>query len=273
MSTKLLVLLCLILVLVTILPLLYPQLENALVFHPYRPLDNTPASYRLDYREVFFDAADGERLHGWFFPLDVASPVLLFYHGNAGNISHRIDNIALLLDRDLQVFIFDYRGYGRSTGKPSETGIYQDGLAAYDYLTNREDVAPHDIILFGRSLGAAVALEVSLQRDARSLVLESAFTSTREMARTMPFFFPLSFLLPAHYNNIDKISRASVPKLIIHGKDDEIVPFSMGMKLFQAAKEPKYFLPLDGATHNDTFIVGGTTYFDTLAAFASHSGL
>lgn len=263
----------LILMIASLLYLLYPRIESFFIFFPETRLDYTPDELNMGYKEVYFPTEDGERLHGWFFPLKGERPVILFCHGNAGNISHRLENVGLLLREGLQVFLFDYRGYGKSSGSPSERGIYRDGLAAYDYLVEKEHLSPANIIPFGRSLGAAVATEISLKRKARSLIIESAFTSTREVARSTPLFFPLSYLLPAHYNNLEKIGRVTVPKLIIHGKADEIIPFSMGPKLFEAAAAPKHFLPLEKVGHNDTFIVGGRSYFEAFARFAYRSVL
>lgn len=263
----------LILIIALLLFIFYPRIESFFIFFPETHLDYTPNELNMGYKEVYFPTEDGERLHGWFFPLKGECPVILFCHGNAGNISHRLENVGLLLRENLQVFLFDYRGYGKSSGSPSERGIYLDGLAAYDYLVEKERISPASIIPFGRSLGAAVALEISLKRKARSLIVESAFTSARDVARSTPLFFPVSYLLPAHYNNLEKIGRVRVPKLIIHGEADEIIPFSMGPKLFEAATAPKFFLPLEGAGHNDTFIVGGMRYFKAFARFAYNSYL
>ena len=271
MPIKGIYLICLILLMGASFYLFYPKMENFFVFFPETSFDRTPNELNLDYKEVYFHTEDGKRLHGWFFPLKKEFPVILFCHGNAGNISHRLDNIRLLLDQRLQVFIFDYRGYGKSSGRPSEKGLYLDGLAAYDYLIKREHIPSTSIIPFGRSLGASVAIEISLKRRVKSIIIESAFTSIREMARTIALFYPFSFFLPAHYNNLEKIGHVTIPKLIIHGKDDEIASFSMGEKLFEAAKAPRYFFPVKDAGHNDTFVVGGRKYFECIAAFAYHS--
>jgi len=251
----------------------YPRIENFFVFFPDRRFDVTPEAFGLAYKDVEFMSRDGKKLHGWFFPGDKAHPVLLHFHGNAGNISHRLDLIKGLLRKDLQVFIIDYRGFGKSEGRPSEKGVYLDGLAAYDHLVDKEGIAPGNIVLHGHSLGAAVAVEVSLRRKVRSLILESAFTSTRDMAKTMPLFFIFSPLLPANYNNLEKATRLSVPVFIVHGDRDEIVPFSMGERLFAAAPGPKQFLRLEGAGHNDTYMVGGKQYLDALARFAAESAI
>ena len=245
----------------------YSQIENFFVFHPQKNHDILPDQLGLAYDSVSFEATDGTKLHGWFFPLPGKSPVMLFCHGNAGNISHRLHNIRELLKKGFQVFIFDYRGYGKSKGSPSREGVYLDGLAAYDYLRNRRGIPPDRIVLFGRSLGAAVATEIAVQRQADRMILESAFTSTKAMARTMPLFALLSPLLPAHYNNLEKIKNIAIPKLIIHGNRDEIIPFAMGEALFGAAPEPKSFYAIEGAGHNDTWFVGGKQYFEALGQF------
>ena len=245
----------------------YQQLENSIIFYPDKALDDRPSNWDLFYKDIQFLTPDGQKLHGWFFPVSGKSPVLLFCHGNAGNISHRIENIKFLVKRDISVFIFDYKGYGQSSGRPSEKGIYIDGIAAYDYLTEIEKISPDRIVIFGRSIGGAVAIEVALQRTVRCLIIESTFTSTKDMAKTIFPFFIVSPFLPHHYNNILKIADVSVPKLIIHGEDDNIVPFSMGNKLFAQATEPKLFLPIHGAGHNDTYVVGGEDYFEAIVNF------
>ena len=271
MLIKWAVLVCLIIFLLTLFCIFYPKVENFFVFFPDPQFDLTPETLHLTYRDVYFSAEDGERLHGWFFPQDKDSPVILFCHGNAGNISHRLDNIRLLLEKGLQVFIFDYRGYGRSSGRPSEKGIYMDGLAAYDYLVEREHFPSDKIILFGRSLGAAVAIEVALTKDVKAIIIESGFTSTKGMAKTMFLFSLFSYFLPANYNNLEKIAHIRVPKLIIHGDADHIVPFTMGERLFAASKAPKYFCAVRGAGHNDSYVVGGEEYFRRIANFARDS--
>ena len=257
----------LVLVIFVCFKVFYPKIENFFIFFPQTSFDFHPQDLRLEYRDIYFQTQDGKKLHGWFFPLKNDSPVILFCHGNAGNISHRLDNIKRLLEKNLQVFIFDFRGYGKSTGRPSEKGLYLDGLAAYDYLVKKEKVSPERIILFGRSLGAAVALNIATQKSAKSIIMESAFTSTKDMAKTIILFRLFSWAIPANYNNMAKISRINIPLLIIHGDHDEIVPFHMGQTLFESAKDPKYFLKLTGARHNDTYEVGGENYFRTFAKF------
>jgi len=249
--------------------LFYKEIEAFFIYFPDSHLDSSPADWHLEFEDVWFETEDEKKPHGWFFPSrEEDDPIILFCHGNAGNISHRLDNIRFLLDHNMGVFIFDYRGYGKSKGKPSEEGLYLDAQAAYDLLVNRKHISPERIVVFGRSLGAAVAIDLSLKRKAKAVIIESGFTSTKEMAKTMPLFALFSPLLPAHFNNLEKITQITIPKLIVHGEEDEIIPFSMGQTLFQAAPQPKYFYPIRGAGHNDTYIRGGKKYFETLATFA-----
>jgi fermentation-respiration switch protein FrsA (DUF1100 family) len=268
MPVKWIYLLCLALAVVVSFYLFYPKVEDFFVFFPQKKFDFVPEGFRLTYRDVYFDTEDGKSLHGWFFPLPQGGPVILYCHGNAGNISHRLDQVSRLLGKNLQVFMFDYRGYGRSVGSPSEKGIYADGVAAYDYLVAKEGLSPDNIVLYGHSLGAAVVVEVALRRKVKSLILESAFTSTREMAKTMFLFWFFSPFVPVHYNSVEKLPRIQVPVLIMHGEADEIVPFSLGERLYGAARAPKFFFPLKGAGHNDTYLVGGDAYFERFAVFA-----
>jgi fermentation-respiration switch protein FrsA (DUF1100 family) len=179
--------------------------------------------------------------------------------------------VSLLVKKGISVFLFDYRGYGKSTGKPSESGIYIDGVAAYDYLTVSKKFCPETIAVFGRSLGGAVAIEIALQRKVRCLIIESAFTSTRDMSKRMFPFFVFSPFVPHHYHNSRKIRKVSVPKLIIHGKNDRIVPFSMGEKLFEQSTGTKALLPIEGAGHNDAYVMGGKPYLDSLYHFLTCS--
>jgi len=251
----------------------YTKIENFYVFFPQTSFDITPDDLHLNYKEVYFDTQDKEKLHGWFFPTNGNEPVIVISHGNACNISHMLEYASTFTEKNLQVFLFDYRGYGKSTGTPSEKGIYMDAQAAYDYLVNEEKILPDNIILFGQSIGAATAIDVAIKNHVRSIIIEGAFTSTKEMSKKIFPMNLISFLLPSNYNNLEKIAHITVPKLIIHSEDDEIVPFSMGKRLFEASREPKYFYTIKGAGHNDTFIVGGDKYFQAFVYFINHSKL
>jgi uncharacterized protein len=258
----------LVLILVASFYLFYPRVESFFIYFPQSHFDFSPEEFRLQYKEAYFNTEDAKRLHGWFFPGEKDGPVILHFHGNAGNISHRLDLVQPFLRKGLSLFLIDYRGFGKSSGRPSEPGLYKDGLAAWSYLVEKEGIAPERIMLHGHSIGAAVAIEVALQKKVRGLVIESAFTSTKDMAKTMALFALFSPVFPAHYNNLEKIPLVSAPKLVIHGDRDEIVPFAMGQKLFEAATDPKFFYPVKDAGHNDVFIVGGEKYFEIFADFA-----
>lgn len=240
--------------------------EKGIVFFPDPVLIGTPADYGLEYEEVFFTAADGVRLHGWWVPKPGA-PVFLWFHGNAGNISHRLDNIKLLWDKvGVQVFIFDYREYGRSEGRINREGTYKDAAAAYRYVSETRAVPGEDIVLFGRSLGTSLATDLAGKVPCRCLILESAFTNSSDMARLyLPFMFDWRPKVP--YDNLGKIDKLKVPVLIIHGEHDEIIPVDMSRRLYAAALPPKELYIIPGAHHNDTYFVGGEVYFDRLKHF------
>jgi hypothetical protein len=240
--------------------------EKGIVFFPDPVLIGTPADYGLKYEDVWFAAQDGVKLHGWWVPRPGA-PVLLWFHGNAGNISHRLENIKLLHDLvGVQVFIFDYREYGKSQGRISREGTYLDAAAAYRYVVDTRKVPPADIVLFGRSLGSALAVDLAVKVPCRSLIIESAFTNSAEMARLFaPFLFDWRPRVP--YDNLGKIAQVKVPMLLIHGTDDEIIPVEMGRRLFAQAQEPKELYIIPGSHHNDTYLVGGREYFQRLKRF------
>jgi uncharacterized protein len=240
-------------------------MEERLIFHPDKTIYQTPRDVGLNFDDVHFTARDGVRLNGWFVPYPNAQRTLLWFHGNAGNISHRVQNIRLLHDKvKINVFIFDYRGYGRSDGKTSEPGTYLDGRAAIDFLRQSYNVQPKQLVLFGRSLGAAVAVEMAMHVDGLALILESPFVSVPEMARAVFPLLPIAPLLSTRYDNLEKVRRVKSPLLVLHGDRDEVVPFSQGRRVFEAAPEPKNFYTIIGAGHNDTYLVGGDAYFTAL---------
>jgi fermentation-respiration switch protein FrsA (DUF1100 family) len=249
------------------------RFEDRFIFYPYRAIEQTPAHARLAFEDVLFSTEDGVNLNGWFVPYPQAQTTLLWFHGNAGNISHRVQNIKFVHDKvGINVFIFDYRGYGRSQGTVSEEGTYKDGAAALRYLLARKDVDPKRIIFFGRSLGAAVAAELALHYDCRALILETPFASIAKMARATFPLLPIASLLRTRYDTVEKVRRIKVPLLVIHGDEDDIVPYDHGKEVFAAAPEPKEFYTIRGARHNDTYIVGGDAYFKALKNFIERSG-
>lgn len=248
---------------------IFGLLENFLLYHPYREIEVTPKAYRIAYEDIHFEAADSVRLHGWYVaPKDPNGPVLLWAHGNAGNLSHRAENIALIQkELGAGVFIFDYRGYGKSEGRPGEDGLYADGRAAYAWLVER--VPPERIFLFGRSLGAAVMVKLAVEgRKARGLILESPFESTLAMGKKMFPFLPVSWIISSKFDNAAMLPEVKLPLFVLHGDKDGIVPFAQGRRLFEAAGSPhKRFFTIEGAGHNDTYFAGGAPYWTAWREF------
>lgn len=226
---------------------------------PTRTLAATPAAVGLDHESVELLTADRVSLHGWFVPHPHPRGVLLFCHGNAGNISHRLDSIREFHDLGLSVFIFDYRGYGRSGGSPSESGTYLDAAAAWDHLVRERGIPSGSVVVFGRSLGAAIAARLAAERQPAALIIESAFTSAPELAAELYPWLPARWLTRFDYATAADLARVTVPVLVIHSRDDEIVPFDHGRRLYAIAAEPKRLLELDGG-HNDGFLVSRADY-------------
>ncbi len=242
--------------------------DRFFIFFPEGDLDRTPADRGLEFDDVFFQASDEERLHGWFVP-GTTDKTIVWFHGNAGNIGHRVDNIVELHDRlGVNIFIFDYRGYGLSDGSPSEQGMYLDADAALSYVAARSDVREGDLVYFGRSLGCAVAAEAARRSPPNALVLESGFTSVQEMASLhYPVIGVFGRLMQTKFDCRAKLKAVNVPVLVMHGDRDDIVPIDIGRKLFDAANPPKRFYTISGAGHNDTYVAGGEEYYDELARF------
>ena len=246
---------------------LWSQLERFFVFFPTAEVRYTPGDVGLAYEDVYFPTSDGHRLHGWYIP-GATGATLLWFHGNGGNIGHRVEELALVHARlGVNVFIFDYRGYGNSEGSPSERAIYRDARAALAYLQTRPELAPEQIVYFGRSLGAAVAIELAGDHPPAGLVLVAPFASLGDMARIAYSYLPLSWLLGNRYDSVARISQLHQPVLILHGDQDEIVPRSQAEKLLKAANPPKSFQVLPGAGHNDTYSAAGDIYWPALSEF------
>jgi fermentation-respiration switch protein FrsA (DUF1100 family) len=241
--------------------------ETRFIYFPTRGHDATPSGLGLAHEDVWLTAEDGVRIHGWYLPVPEARWVTLLSHGNAGNISDRLDR-ALLLQARLKssVFLYDYRGYGASEGSPDEAGTYRDARAAYRYLVEEKRVKAEELVLFGESLGSAVSLELALDHPAAALVLEAPFTSVRDMARTT-ILAPLAPFVRTRYESLARVPRLRMPLLVVQGDRDEIVPPAQGRRLFEAAPEPKRYYAIPGAGHNDTFYVGGEAYWRTIADF------
>jgi fermentation-respiration switch protein FrsA (DUF1100 family) len=236
----------------------------ALLYFPARELLESPVDAGLHFEELAIETEDGERLHGWWVTAQQprsAGHVLLF-HGNAGNIGDRVALTSLLASAGFDVMLFDYRGYGRSTGKPDEPGTYLDARAARGAMAARKDCDPARVIYLGESLGAAIAAELAQVSPPRALILQSPFTSVRDVGRE---HYPLPrFLIPDAYPTIRRIHSIDSPLLVLHGDRDTIVPVSHGRKLFEAAGDPKHLHVFEGLGHND-LLRAGTGYVDVIA--------
>jgi fermentation-respiration switch protein FrsA (DUF1100 family) len=237
---------------------------------PGRALDGTPADIGLPYEDVAIDTEDGERLHGWYVPATKARGTLLFFHGNAGNISHRLESILIFNRLGLDVLIVDYRGYGQSTGRPSERGTYRDARAAWDYLVGGRGLEAGQIVIFGRSLGGAVgawlASDLAEAEQPAAVIVESAFTSGTDMARRLYPVYPARLLTRLRYPVVEYVQQLSCPLLVVHSRDDEIIPFAMGRAIYSAALQPKDFIELRG-DHNAGFWISREHYTAALDAF------
>ncbi|MBN1621918.1 MAG: alpha/beta hydrolase [Endomicrobiales bacterium] len=245
-------------------------LQSSFVYFPFRDVIAEPKHIGLSFENIVFNASDGIRLSGWYIPCrkskSESKGVLLFCHGNAGNISHRLDSIQTFNHLGLDVLIFDYRGYGNSQGKPSEKGTYRDAQAAWEYLTKNRNIPEDRIILFGRSLGGSIATWLASKYNPKALIVESCFTSVKDLGSQLYPFLPVRLLSKFDYNTKEYLKSAKCPVLIIHSKDDDIIPFSHGKKLFAAANEPKDFLEISGS-HNEGFIISADKYEKKIDSF------
>jgi fermentation-respiration switch protein FrsA (DUF1100 family) len=232
-----------------------------------KEIESDPETIGLSFKEVNFKAADNIELNGWFIPCEGAEDSIIFCHGNGGNISHRLEKIAILHIMGLNVFIFDYRGYGRSKGSPSEKGLYKDAEAAYGYLISRDNISAENIILYGESIGGAVAIDLARRRKIKALITEETFSSVKDMTRIIYPFLPY-FALRSRFDSVSKIKGINVPKLIIHSIDDEIVPFHLGEKLFESASSPKEFLKIRGS-HNTAFLDSKELFISGITSFVN----
>jgi len=241
-------------------------MQTRFVFHPSREIDGTPDSAGLAYEDVVFTAGDDVRLSGWFVPATEPRGTVLFCHGNAGNISHRIEMLSILHGIGLNTFIFDYRGYGASEGFPSEKGLYRDAEAAWNWLVETKCTEPADIIVYGRSLGGPVAAHLAGDHVPRGLVLESAVSSIPDMAGALYPWLPGRSLARYGFSTVDHLRRVTCPIFVIHSRTDDLVPFELGQKIYDAAPEPKQFMEIIGG-HNRGFIETGQPYRDGLDQF------
>lgn len=233
---------------------------------PGRTLTATPKDAGFDFEDVMLETSDGLKLHGWYVPAAQTSGVVLFLHGNAGNISHRLDSIAIFHELGLDTLIIDYRGYGRSQGKPSERGTYLDAEAAWHYLVSSRGVAADRVIVFGRSLGGAVAAWLANQYTPAALIIESSFSSALDIARKLYPFMPVRLITRLEFPVSLHVSRLQCPLLVVHSRDDEIIPFTMAEAIYDSAAEPKTLLEIWG-DHNNGFLLSRDRYLSGLNEF------
>jgi fermentation-respiration switch protein FrsA (DUF1100 family) len=243
-----------------------------LIFFPEPLISATPKSAGLPFEDVYVTTSDGVRINGWYVPAppkaDGSTTTLLWFHGNAGNLSDRVHQLRQLHDQlGVNMFMIDYREYGRSEGEVSEAGTYRDAEAALVYLRGRPDAAAHRIIYYGQSLGSAVAVELARRSPPDGLILESPFLSIQAMAKAVMPFLPVGVLISTKYDSLSKIGEIHAPLLILHGDRDEVVPYAQGRRLFEAANDPKRFYTISGAHHNDTYMMGGEGYYTALRDF------
>jgi len=245
------------------------SVEARFIYYPSRTVGADPSRVGLRYRDVPFSASDGVRLHGWFIPGRVPT-TLLYSHGNAGNIGDRLPIARLLVDQlGVGVFMYDYRGYGRSDGAPSEAGLASDAQGARAELL-RQSVAPEHVVYFGRSLGAAVTVDLAVAHPPRAVVLEAPFTSVRALANGI---LPgIGYLFRTRWDSLTKIARLQVPLLILHGDADEVIPYAQGQALFAAAPGPKTFFTIRGGRHYH-MDAAWSDYWKTWRSFLHDAGL
>jgi hypothetical protein len=247
-------------------------LEQKNLYHPDKEIPGTPTNLGITYEDINFKTEDGKLLNGWFVPAKEAKVTVLYCHGNAGNIYHRLHKAKFFHEMGVNFFIFDYRGYGKSTGNPSEKGLYKDAQAAYDCIISRSDVDRNKIVVYGKSLGGPVAADLCLHRKASALILEGSFASVALRAQQLYPLLPMKLLIAQKYDAVVKVKNMRIPKLIAHGRQDEVISFRHGEILFGAAAEPKQFLPFEGG-HNDDVYVTSVAYRENLQKFLSDNSL
>jgi fermentation-respiration switch protein FrsA (DUF1100 family) len=243
--------------------------QDKLVYFPHNKVETTPTAISLQHEDITLTTNDGVQLNAWWIPHPDSRATLLFFHGNAGNISHRLNSIGIFHRLGLSVFIIDYRGYGNSTGTPSEQGTYIDAETAWNYLVNEKNIPPENIIIFGRSLGGAVATELAEKHTSAALIVESSFSSITDIGKHYYPYLPTRLLARIKYPTINRIPNIKSPVLIIHSIEDDIIPYENGKLLYEAAKEPKSFLQING-DHNNGFMISGEKYINGIDSFISN---
>ena len=241
--------------------------QNEFLYHPSKDVYETPDEAGLKYEDIYLATKDSVTINAWFIPAKVGTDnTILCCHGNAGNISHRIETIKIFHNMGLNVFIFDYSGFGKSEGKPSEKGTYEDALASWNYLINNKKINPDNIIIFGRSLGGAIAANLASKVKPAGLIIESTFTSVADIAKKMFPLFPVSLLVRNKYLSKNIISEINCPILVIHSQGDELIPYSHGVELYHRITSQKQFLEITGG-HNEGYMISGKKYTNGINNF------
>lgn len=241
--------------------------EHTHLYLPTRKLDETPATYGLEYEDVLFVAEDGCPLHGWWIPHPRARGTLLYCHGNADNLSGRAQICALAQSTGVNVFIFDYRGYGRSKGRPSEAGTYRDARAAFEVVRARHgDAEQPPVVVYGGSLGGGVAIQLALEKPLKGLIIENTFTSVPDLGARLYPWLPVRQLGRARYDSLAKVGRLQVPSLWGHSSEDELIPADMGRRLYEQAAGPKRWITLHGP-HGEGGWTEDPAYLRTIEEF------
>ena len=249
--------------------ILIALLQAKLIYFPAREYKYTPADIGLAFEDLTLTTSDGEQIAAWYVPHAEPSATVLFCHGNAGNIADRLAALKQWHTQGFAVLILDYRGYGRSTGSPGEQGTYLDAEAAWQYLTAERKLSPGQIVLYGRSLGGAVAIELASRHEPAALLVECTFTSMVDVGRSLYPLLPVSLILVHRYESVEKVPHIRCPKLFVHGTDDELVPVRLGQALFHAAAEPKTYIETPGGHNEAGWDYDNDTLARTLAFLTS----
>lgn len=240
--------------------------QSKYVYFPTSDITATPSDAGLFYEDIMLKTSDGINISGWYIPAENQRGTILFFHGNGGNISHRIEFIEMFYELNLSTFIIDYRGYGKSEGKPSEEGTYFDAEAAWDYLVDEKKINPSRIIIYGRSLGAPIGARLAEKHKPATLILDSTFTSIKDIGARLYPFLPVRRFFKFEYNTIEYLKEADCPVLIIHSRDDSYIPFSHAERLFEVVDNKKELVETFG-DHNTNFIVSREDYKNSIDFF------
>ncbi|MFH1413484.1 MAG: alpha/beta hydrolase [Candidatus Omnitrophota bacterium] len=235
------------------------------VYYPSGDIEYFPSAVGLSFEDIYISTKDGVKINGWFISIPEAKYTILLFHGNAGNIGNRIDKVSLLSKIGLNVFIVDYRGFGRSQGRANEEGLYLDAQAAYNYLLHTRKINPELIIAYGESLGTAVAIDLAAKKELKALIIEGGFSRGRDMAGKIYRFLP-KFIFCNSFDSMNKIRKIEAAKLFIHSPSDEVVPFALARKLYDSAASPKKFIEISGS-HGMAFLDSQEKYVSSISEF------